>query len=140
MYKLSKKFRFETAHRLAKGYVGKCSNIHGHSWNGEISVSCSELNSVGMAIDFSDLKTVCSIIEDIFDHKLVLYKDDPIKDELDDFPVPIFYMNDNPTSEVIGKYILDKARDLLIEMGKGNLRDLCVVVEETCTSRCEVSY
>ena len=38
MYTLTKAFRFESAHRLAKGYEGKCANIHGHSWNGELTV------------------------------------------------------------------------------------------------------
>lgn len=52
MYSLSKNFRFESAHRLGKGYEGKCRNIHGHSWNGSIKVKVKDLDQYDFGIDF----------------------------------------------------------------------------------------
>ena len=76
MILLTKKLRFESAHRLAKNYVGKCAEIHGHSWNGEIQVGCTKLDEFGMGVDFGDIKKFNKIIEDELDHKILLYEKD----------------------------------------------------------------
>ena len=75
-FTLSKTFRFEAAHRIAKGYEGKCKHIHGHSWNGLITVSCLQVDRFGMGVDFGIIKQFLKQIEDYFDHKLILYKED----------------------------------------------------------------
>ncbi|MDP7196800.1 MAG: 6-carboxytetrahydropterin synthase [SAR202 cluster bacterium] len=73
---ITKAFRFEAAHRMAKGYIGKCSNIHGHSWRGELSVICSKLDEYGMGIDFYQLDQFLNQIIEYFDHKIILFKED----------------------------------------------------------------
>ena len=65
-FTLSKTFRFEAAHRIAKGYEGKCKHIHGHSWNGSITVSCSKVDRFGMGVDFGVIKQFLKQIEDYF--------------------------------------------------------------------------
>ena len=72
MYTLTKKFRFESAHRLAKGYKGKCANIHGHSWNGHITVEVRGLDKYGMAYDYTKLKEFTQKIEKQLDHSILL--------------------------------------------------------------------
>lgn len=148
-YDLTKKFRFESAHRLAKGYVGKCGNIHGHSWNGHITVRCTKLDEQGLGIDFGAIKNeVTKIIEDHFDHKLILFSGDPLNETLKDSGVDIVTTDDNPTSEVIAKYIFDYASDKLNVTSKERTsvskkfylyEVIEVVIEETCTSSCKVT-
>lgn len=60
------------------GYVGKCSNVHGHSYRLEVSVASKETSAgfipaPGFIIDFKDLKRIVqeSVIEKL-DHSLVL--------------------------------------------------------------------
>lgn len=83
---ITKIFSFEGAHALM-GYDGLCSNIHGHSYRLEVTVTHLQLPALpgqylssaepdpknGMLLDFSILKQkVNASIIDIFDHSLVL--------------------------------------------------------------------
>ena len=76
MITLEKKFRFESAHRLAKGYVGKCANIHGHSWNGKLIIRTEGLDEFGMGFDYKEMGKFTKGIEKQLDHKLLLFKGD----------------------------------------------------------------
>lgn len=79
MIKLTKVFRFETAHAI-HGYNGQCKNIHGHSYVLHITVAGDEpcndyIPAPGFLIDFKDLKKAGLEIVETLDHKLVLSKD-----------------------------------------------------------------
>lgn len=139
MFKLVKSFRFEAAHRLAKGYPDKCKNIHGHSFSGELVVNCQNLDHFDMGVDFSVLKNFLNGIESKFDHKLLLYeKDDALISLCLQQDWEIFTFPQNPTSEVIAAYIYDEA---CIFVKKNNYP--CSIKEvrisETCTSCCHFS-
>jgi 6-pyruvoyltetrahydropterin/6-carboxytetrahydropterin synthase len=75
--RVTKRFHFEMAHAL-HGYDGLCRNIHGHSYNLEITIigeAVQNHNSPkdGMVMDFHDLKTlVKEHITGIFDHALMI--------------------------------------------------------------------
>ena len=136
MIKIVKSFSFEAAHRLAKGYPDKCKNIHGHSFQGELRVSCSALDQYDMGIDFSVLKTFLTTIEDYFDHKLILFKEDTA---LIDFcrqeGWDVVTLDHNPTSEVLARFIFDRARATL-ESAYPDCKIRSVMIAETCSSRC----
>ena len=53
---LTRIFEFDSAHKLP-WYQGKCSNLHGHTWSLEITVS-GQINKNGIVIDFVDLKKI----------------------------------------------------------------------------------
>ena len=133
---LTKKISFEAAHRLGKGYKGPCKNIHGHSWNVELTVQCEELNTYDMGIDFDEISQFNRQIKDEFDHKLILYKEDiALINVCKKEGYELVIMNKNPTSEVIAAYIFEKADTYFSNKGKG-ITILSVTIEETCTSRC----
>lgn len=134
---LEKTFRFETAHRLGKGYVGKCNNIHGHSWNGKIVVSCGVLNDYDMGVDYADLKQITKLFEDKYDHKLVLYSFDPLAETFKnaDYHNGIIHLDKNPTSETIAEDLWSMA-EVYIVANKMNCTLHSIVIEETCTTRC----
>jgi 6-pyruvoyltetrahydropterin/6-carboxytetrahydropterin synthase len=80
---------FAAAHTL-RDYPGACSRMHGHNWKVEAEVVASELNDIGMAIDFKDIKREVRAIAKQLDH---------------------YYLNDlepfqeiNPTAENIARY------------------------------------
>lgn len=134
MYTLTKKFRFEAAHRLAKGYEGKCANIHGHSWNGEITVTAIKLDKYGFGIDFGRLKKFTKEIEDWLDHAIILCSDDDKLIALcTEQGWKTIMSTENPTSEVIAEVIYKMACEHFIG---GNVFVKSVTIEETCTSRC----
>ncbi len=83
MYMIRCEQCFDSAHFLA-GYVGKCSNLHGHRWRVVAEVCSGELPSEGalrgMVTDFGDLKRDLREITDGFDHALI-YEAGTLRDD-----------------------------------------------------------
>lgn len=75
MYYLQSEASFDAAHFL-KGYLGKCSNIHGHRWRIVATVQGEKLQNDGsqrgMLTDFGDLKADLKALADQFDHTLLV--------------------------------------------------------------------
>jgi 6-pyruvoyltetrahydropterin/6-carboxytetrahydropterin synthase len=77
MLKVTKIFRFETAHAI-HGYEGLCKNIHGHSYILHVTVGITKqeqeyLPGTGFIIDFKDLKKIINeAVVKPFDHALIL--------------------------------------------------------------------
>jgi len=75
--RVTKRFHFEMAHTLYE-YDGLCRNIHGHSYNLEVTLTGEPRNEPGhpkdgMVLDFGDLKEmVKSKIVNRFDHSLMV--------------------------------------------------------------------
>lgn len=95
MYKLKIKTYFSAAHYL-RNYKGKCESLHGHNWRVEVVVSRSKLDSLGMVIDFSDLKKLTNTVLNELDHK-----------NLNDLE---YFRQHNPSSEEIARYIFDQLK------------------------------
>ncbi len=70
MYELTIKGHFDAAHRLVN-YPGECANLHGHTWDVEVSVCGSELDNIGILYDFKALKDDLNSILDQYDHNYV---------------------------------------------------------------------
>tara|TARA_R110000803_G_scaffold182176_2_gene244493 strand:- start:1968 stop:2408 length:441 start_codon:yes stop_codon:yes gene_type:complete len=136
MHRLSKKFRFETAHRLGKGYAGKCKNIHGHSWNGQIYIDCEQLDEYDFGMDFGVIAEFTKAVEAALDHGIMLHDADT---ELIELCKKNDWLNvvlpANPTCEIIAAWIFNQA-ELHFQKYPG-IGVYCVSIEETCTSRCE---
>jgi 6-pyruvoyltetrahydropterin/6-carboxytetrahydropterin synthase len=77
MISITKIFRFEAAHAI-HGYPGSCKNIHGHSYELQVTVKASHwdggyVNGLGIIIDFKDLKAIVQAeVVNKLDHKLIL--------------------------------------------------------------------
>ncbi len=67
MYQLTVKGHFDAAHALA-GYPGECRELHGHTWDVEVTVEGSELDEVGIVYDFKTLKEDLGAVLDDYDH------------------------------------------------------------------------
>ena len=67
MYKLSVEQHFDAAHAL-RGYKGKCENLHGHRFQVKVKVTSSQLDDIGLAFDFSELKRILQEVLFRFDH------------------------------------------------------------------------
>ena len=65
------------AHALV-GYKGKCSRLHGHSYQLEVTVECSEElhttgSEMGMGVDFGEIKSIVErVIVEPYDHSLLV--------------------------------------------------------------------
>lgn len=65
MISITKIFTFDAAHKLPD-YVGKCANLHGHTYKLEVTVT-GPLKD-GMVVDFGDLKKVVNNVLRHYDH------------------------------------------------------------------------
>jgi len=110
--RVTKRFHFEMAHILYK-YDGLCRNIHGHSYNLEVTLFGETLNRPGdpkdgMVLDFGDLKTIVkSEIVNRFDHALMVSRMVPESqlELLKKTTNRIIIVDFQPTSENIAAYI-----------------------------------
>lgn len=133
---ISKRYTFEAAHRLGCGYKGKCTNNHGHSFVVDIVIGATELNSLGMVIDFSDLHSLKEWIDLSLDHATILMKGDTLATLLEKENHKIFLTDGNPTSENIATLIFQKAEALFNDT---RVAVESVTVHETCTSAATIS-
>ncbi len=67
MYALTVRCHFDAAHAL-HGYQGECRELHGHTWDVEVTVEGAELDDVGIVYDFKRLKEDLRAVLDRFDH------------------------------------------------------------------------
>ena len=93
MYKIAIQTSFAAAHRL-EHYAGQCESLHGHNWRVEVVVCAGELNAVGIAVDFAELKAATRSILSSLDHTL-----------LNDLPP---FSSCNPSSENIARWLYEQ--------------------------------
>ena len=94
MYTLCVEGAFEAAHRVVN-YPGKCDRLHGHNWVVEATFQGTQLDELGMLIDFKIAKKALAEILDGFDHYY-----------LNDFPP--FNEGVNPTAENLARIIYER--------------------------------
>ena len=101
MYEISVREHFDAAHAL-RGYRGKCENLHGHRFEVVVTLRATELDEIGLAYDFTELKRHLREILARFDHTYL--NDVPPFDKV------------NPSSENIATTIYEEfqKRELLI--------------------------
>lgn len=106
-------FGFESAHRLPHVPEGhKCARLHGHSFRVTVHVAGDVDPDLGWVMDFADVRAACEPLRDALDHRYL--------NEIDGL--------ENPTSEVLARWIWERLAP--------SLPGLSVVeVAETCTSR-----
>jgi 6-pyruvoyltetrahydropterin/6-carboxytetrahydropterin synthase len=89
---------FSAAHHL-RGYPGDCARSHGHNWIVGVYIKCDKLNTLGIGIDFRDVKRALKDVLIILDHN--------------DLNTLHQFKDVNPSSENIAKYIYRELKDCL---------------------------
>src|SRR5262249_40213613 len=111
---LVKEYRFEAAHRLPHVAPGhKCARLHGHSFKFEIHVHGPVDVQTGWLIDFGVLDEAINPLVARLDH---------------------YYLNEvegleNPTSEVLARWLFDRIRQKIPQL-------VAITLYETCDARC----
>ena len=107
MYLVTKRIEFCYGHRLLD-YDGVCKHPHGHNALAEIEVRTDHLDGRNMVCDFSDIKRVVKAwIDKELDHKMLLRRDDPLVQPLQQLGEPVFLLDSNPTVERVARLIYD---------------------------------
>ena len=120
MYQINVEQHFDAAHFL-RGYQGKCEALHGHRFRVVVKITTPEVNDIGIAYDFAELKRQLGDILSRFDHTCL--NDVPPFDKI------------NPSSENIASTIYS---ELKLKLAEAPVSISCVEVWESPQSR--VSY
>jgi 6-pyruvoyltetrahydropterin/6-carboxytetrahydropterin synthase len=107
------KSHFSAAHSL-RGYAGDCARVHGHNWMVEVFVRCTELDELGIGIDFRDIKAALKDVLVGLDHC-----------NLNDL---LQFTEQNPTSENIARFLY---KELSRRLNTGKIQVSRVKVSET---------
>lgn len=99
-------------HRLLE-HPGKCAHLHGHNARVEVKLASESLDSLGMVMDFTEVKTALKgWIDEHLDHTMLLCKHDPMVSVLENSGERFFLMDENPTAENIAKLIYNRAKEV----------------------------
>lgn len=118
MYTLQAGASFDSAHFL-KGYEGKCSNLHGHRWTVEVTVTAKDLEEEGqtrgMVVDFKTLKEDLGRLTEELDHSLIIEENslrDATKQALLEEEFRIVELAFRPTAENLAEYFFYEMEDM----------------------------
>lgn len=95
MYEISIEDSFDAAHSL-RDYNGSCRNLHGHTYKVIARFRYSQLDEIGMALDFRKAKEALRSVLAHFDHTYI--------NELPEFSAQ------NPTAENVARVIYEKLK------------------------------
>ena len=95
MFEVTIEETFAAGHAL-RNYRGKCENVHGHNYRCQVTLEGDQLDSIGLLVDFVEMKRVVHGVLDRMDHQW-----------LNDFtPFDVL----NPSAENMAKYIYDEIK------------------------------
>lgn len=107
MFRVTREFEFCFGHRLMD-YDGKCHNLHGHNGKACVTLAGNDLNSLGMIVDFVEMKRIiANWIDSTLDHTLLLHKNDPLVKTLQAAGEKVLALDASPTTENMAKLIYD---------------------------------
>jgi len=119
-YELSIETHFSAAHQL-RGYPGDCARLHGHNWHVKLFIRCTELDELGLGIDYKIMKSELKEAIEKWDH---------------------YNLNDiepfdkiNPSSENVARLLFE---EMVARLNNERLHVSRIEVAETCTAK--VSY
>ncbi|NOX26490.1 MAG: 6-carboxytetrahydropterin synthase QueD [Deltaproteobacteria bacterium] len=98
MFDIFIKTSFSAGHHLRE-YPGNCEHPHGHNWSVKVTVRATELDHLGMGVDFRTVKKAVAGIMDDLDHR-----------DLNEHPA---FLTKNPSSENIAVYIFAELKPVL---------------------------
>jgi 6-pyruvoyltetrahydropterin/6-carboxytetrahydropterin synthase len=117
MFEVTIEETFAAGHAL-RNYRGKCENVHGHNYRCQVTLEGTALDSIGLLVDFVELKRVVHTVLDRMDHQWL--NDLPPFDRL------------NPSAENMAKFIYDQVSEGLTP--RENVRVAGVRLWETDTA------
>ncbi len=104
---------FSAAHVL-RGYPAGCEKLHGHNYKVILEVTASELDSLGMVLDYIDIERIANIYVKKLDHQYI----NNIKpfDEI------------NPTTENIAYWLYQNIRPEIIafSLNRADLKSITI--------------
>lgn len=139
MYQVDRYHDISCGHRVC-GHESKCAHLHGHNYRVTFTVEpdTKQLDMIGRVLDFSVIKArLCVWLENQWDHKMLIWAEDPIGLELCDIdPDGIVLVSFNPTAENMAEYLVTVVGPKELE-GTGCILVACRIEE---TRKCSATF
>lgn len=139
MYEVERYHDISCGHRV-HGHESKCANLHGHNYRifFTIQPDNKQLDMLGRVLDFGVIKSrLCEWLETWWDHKMLIWVDDPMLDDLLDIdPEGVVPVEFNPTAENMAQHLVEVVGPRELE-GTGCILVACRVEE---TRKCSATY
>ena len=143
---ITRKGSFDSGHRVMNEKM-KCFNIHGHTYLYELEFEFNEMEEIGYAIDFKEIKRVgCQWIDDILDHGMILNpQDTKLIETTKEYGSKLWLMSLNGKEEYCNPSVENIAKEIFLAMMVlfnpsvyPNLRIHRVIIYETpnCSTIC----
>ena len=116
MFEVAVEQTFAAGHAL-RNYHGKCENVHGHNYRVLVTLEGAELDSIGLLVDFVEVKALIHRVVDRLDHQFL--------NDLAPFDII------NPSAENMARYFYD---EIAAGLAKGPVRIAAVKIWETDTA------
>ncbi len=114
---ISRKGNFDSGHRVMNEFM-KCYNIHGHTYLYELTFSFENMEEIGYAIDFKEIKRVfCQWIDDIMDHGMILNPHDTkLIETTREYGTKLWLMSLNGEGEYCNPSVENIAKEVFLAM------------------------
>ena len=119
MFEVTIEETFAAGHAL-RNYHGKCENVHGHNYRCQVTLEGRQLDSIGLLVDFVELKRVVHSVLDRMDHQW-----------LNEFP-PFDAIN--PSAENMARYIYEEVHAGLQTKEGVNIASVKLWETDTCSA------
>lgn len=98
------------------GHESKCAHLHGHNYRFHFTVVAPQLDGLGRVMDFSVIKEkLCMFLEREWDHKFLIFQEDPWAGALINLDPTVQILPFNPTAENLAKAMLEFIGPKLLE-------------------------
>lgn len=124
--------KFHTGHRQLS-YPGKCKFVHGHTWQGKVTISAEEFprDDIDMSLEFGDIKAVMRFM----DHKMLVTQQDTtfLNSDLFEPEGVVVLKGKGPSVENVAYYVFDGVVDVIKKQypGRGITYTVEVTIQET---------
>lgn len=128
-----------TGHKVTN-HESKCRKLHGHNYRIHFTIDAYQLDTIGRVLDFSVIKDLlCEWLEENWDHKFLIWKEDPIATQLKELdPEGVVLVDWNPTAENMSDYLVHVIGPQ--QLAGTDTKLVKVEIEETrkCSVECQV--
>ena len=139
MFTVERYHDISCGHRVY-GHESKCAHLHGHNYRITFGVmqDKNQLDLIGRVMDFSVIKSrLCEWLETWWDHKMLIWVDDPHLDDLLDIdPDGVVPVEFNPTAENMAQHLVEVVGPVELK-GTGCILVACRIEE---TRKCSATY
>ena len=131
-----------SGHRV-HGQGGKCEHLHGHNYRFHFTIEAPAaeggIDDVGRVLDFSVIKEVlCEWLEEHWDHKMLLWEQDPMYSYVKDIDPSTVRVPFNPTAENMARFMVEVIAPSLFEAAEIECVLKSCTIDET--AKCSATY